>query len=291
MRRAVYAIPTVGLLCGGCSDDSAPVLPICGDGMVNSDVEQCDDANAVETDDCLSSCLTASCGDGVVRVGQEQCDDANAVDGDQCTNACNYARCGDGIKFDQAGGAEQCDDANQVTGDGCTNACTNATCGDGVLHDQAGGIEQCDDHNAVSTDGCLADCSIDPIVQAFEITKHDGVALVPFPESLCTSSGTYGCYAYTSCNTTFDAPLVISMALLASGSYSRARVCADTNFNTATNAGLTGKVAVITTKSRYLIALTEGAEGVVLDCVMHPTTHVLTCVDDDNQDWELTPES
>ena len=48
----------------------------CGDGAVDTG-EQCDDANAIDTDACPSSCLNAFCGDGFVQAGVEQCDDGN----------------------------------------------------------------------------------------------------------------------------------------------------------------------------------------------------------------------
>ena len=73
----------------------------CGDGIVQAGVEQCDDANGVNTDGCLNSCVRATCGDGVVRAGVEQCDDGNAVDADACPGTCVLATCGDG--FVQAG--------------------------------------------------------------------------------------------------------------------------------------------------------------------------------------------
>ncbi|MCY1007740.1 DUF4215 domain-containing protein [Nannocystis pusilla] len=52
--------------------------PTCGDGVVE-DFEQCDDGNAIETDDC-ASCQNAFCGDGIVHAGVEECDE----DGDNC---------------------------------------------------------------------------------------------------------------------------------------------------------------------------------------------------------------
>ena len=40
--------------------------PICGDGIVNSAVEQCDDGNGDDTDTCSNSCLTQERVDGPV---------------------------------------------------------------------------------------------------------------------------------------------------------------------------------------------------------------------------------
>ena len=115
----------------------------CGDAVHQSG-EGCDDANDIETDSCLSSCITAGCGDGIVRAdlevgeaGFESCDDGNADPWDGCGNVCN--RCGDGI----IGRFETCDDQNELADDGCTN-CILDTCGDGVLdegEDCDGGID------------------------------------------------------------------------------------------------------------------------------------------------------
>ena len=79
--------------------------PICGDGIVNSAVEQCDDGNDNDTDSCSNTCIaslsgssvvTASnsvltgayCGDGIVNSAAEQCDDGNGDDTDTCSNSC-----------------------------------------------------------------------------------------------------------------------------------------------------------------------------------------------------------
>ena len=124
--------------------------PVCGDGNVDPG-EECDDANADDSDSCLSTCVAASCGDGFVQEGVEACDDGNADDTDECTNACALASCGDG--FVQAG--EECDDGNAEDGDACPSSCLNATCGDGFVQE---GVEACDDGNAEDTDACLSSC-------------------------------------------------------------------------------------------------------------------------------------
>lgn len=54
--------------------DSAP--PACGNGTRESG-EQCDDGNASNADDCLTTCVAASRGDGVVWIGHEECDGAD----------------------------------------------------------------------------------------------------------------------------------------------------------------------------------------------------------------------
>jgi len=64
-------------------------LPKCGDGYVQpASDEQCDDADADNSDDCLNTCAASNCGDGFVQVDVEVCDDGNAVDGDGCSASC-----------------------------------------------------------------------------------------------------------------------------------------------------------------------------------------------------------
>ncbi|PCC67740.1 Myxococcus cysteine-rich repeat-containing protein [Nannocystis exedens] len=83
----------------------------CGDGVVDGG-EECDDANRIDTDDCVG-CKFAVCGDGFVQAGVEACDDGNRVDTDACSG-CIAAFCGDGVV--QAG-VEECDE----DGDNCEN--------------------------------------------------------------------------------------------------------------------------------------------------------------------------
>jgi cysteine-rich repeat protein len=66
--------------------------PVCGDGLVEGD-EECDDANADDSDECLSTCKAATCGDGLVQAGVEECDDGNTFDKDFCSNACAKVPC------------------------------------------------------------------------------------------------------------------------------------------------------------------------------------------------------
>lgn len=59
----------------------------CGDGVVQTG-EECDDANAFDTDTCLS-CRVARCGDGVVRAGYETCD-AGPMGDEKCSMLCGW---------------------------------------------------------------------------------------------------------------------------------------------------------------------------------------------------------
>ena len=71
-------------------------LPVCGDGVADTEYgEDCDDANDIVDDGC-NNCLFPSCGDGVVQVG-EDCDDGNDDETDGCRMDCTFPECGDGV--------------------------------------------------------------------------------------------------------------------------------------------------------------------------------------------------
>jgi cysteine-rich repeat protein len=53
--------------------------------------EICDDGNDDNNDECLNTCVAASCGDGFVQTGIDQCDDANVDDADGCLSTCSTA--------------------------------------------------------------------------------------------------------------------------------------------------------------------------------------------------------
>lgn len=81
--------------------------------------------NAIDTDACTNACRLAVCGDGIVRTGVEVCDDGiNNGSYEGCAPGCSALgpRCGDGIL--QAGEGELCDDGNATPGDGCQNCVT-----------------------------------------------------------------------------------------------------------------------------------------------------------------------
>lgn len=134
----------------------------CGDGTATPP-EECDDGNAVWTDDCLS-CTAARCGDGYVRLTSsnpadiEECDDGNTTAGDGCEADCRFSPlCGNGT----VNPPEACDDGNFDSSDDCI-ACQAARCGDGYLRSNPAvpaNREQCDDGNTVSGDGCDNDCT------------------------------------------------------------------------------------------------------------------------------------
>lgn len=147
-----------------CGPAGTCAAPSCGDGVVNTASEACDDGNASNTDGCLTTCAVAVCGDGFVWSGVERCDDGNSSDSDACPRTCEPARCGDGFVY---AGVEACDDGNRLSGDGCSPSCLLEACGDGVV----GPGEQCDDGNFDNTDDCPFTCRTarcgDGFVRAF----------------------------------------------------------------------------------------------------------------------------
>jgi fibro-slime domain-containing protein len=66
--------------------------PYCGDGVVQSDFEQCDDGeenNLGKYGECAPGCVYGPyCGDGKVQKPYEDCDDKNKKSGDGCSPAC-----------------------------------------------------------------------------------------------------------------------------------------------------------------------------------------------------------
>jgi cysteine-rich repeat protein len=136
------------------ADDGACTLgcksAACGDGLVQTDVEACDDGNQDDTDTCLNTCTNAACGDSVVGPG-EACDDGNQVDDDACGNDCTLASCGDAKP--QPG--EACDDGDKDDTDACLSTCVLASCGDGFVQ---AGVEACDDGDADESDDCTTLC-------------------------------------------------------------------------------------------------------------------------------------
>jgi cysteine-rich repeat protein len=142
-----------------CEEEEPEPTNNCGDGVVESPQEQCDDGNMVVMDGCSgcmvdpfyvcmgepSDCYT--CGDGFRNPGEE-CDDGELVpnqnyDSPGCTNCMVVPGwecfpsvmvvdlcapvCGDGMWFSDdvvnIGFAEQCDDGNVMDGDGCDGNC------------------------------------------------------------------------------------------------------------------------------------------------------------------------
>jgi len=116
---------------GSCTADCQRG-PFCGDGVVQSPQEACDDGMNLTTygkggkPACAPGCqLSAFCGDGEVDgLAGEQCDDGQNNTGEygRCSASCKLGpRCGDGVLQESEG--ERCDDGNLINGDGCSSAC------------------------------------------------------------------------------------------------------------------------------------------------------------------------
>ncbi len=107
--------------CVDCADAT------CGDGFVFAGTEQCDEGsanNSWDPNSCRPDCATPSCGDFVTDDAapyNEQCDDGNALTTDDCIS-CSAAYCGDGHVQQ---GVEECDDGNAVPDDECDNDCNS----------------------------------------------------------------------------------------------------------------------------------------------------------------------
>ncbi len=153
----------------------------CGDGVLDSPIEQCDDGNTVSGDGCNANCLWEYCGDGIVNDdGAEECDDGNTVSGDGCSATCHYEYCGDDIVNDYPN--EECDYGSQngVSCDPdygyyesctyCSSGCQEVTlwgdyCGDGLCNSgetcgYTNNYPECNDDCGACPIEC-GDCNID----------------------------------------------------------------------------------------------------------------------------------
>ncbi len=105
------------------------LAPHCGNGKIESG-EGCD-----STESWCVGCKIDTCGNGVFDSEHEQCDptapasDVNKVD--QCLNTCRISGCGDG--FVDAAHGEECDDGNTSNDNMCTTQCKAPICGDGIV--------------------------------------------------------------------------------------------------------------------------------------------------------------
>jgi cysteine-rich repeat protein len=126
---------------------------VCGDGDIDSPIEECDDGNRESGDGCGSTCLNEVCGDGNWTPPLEECDDGNGIDGDGCDSNCTSTACGNGI----TSAGEQCDDGNTQADDGCRGDCTLEVCGDAILDSN----EDCDDGGTEDGDCCSSICEFE----------------------------------------------------------------------------------------------------------------------------------
>jgi len=113
---------------GMCGADCKSRGGYCGDGKRDEAAgEQCDDGVNVSVygaSGCAPGCrLPASCGDGMVQSSYEKCDDGKNDGGyGECAPSCVLGpRCGDGVT--QRDADEACDDGNRMNNDGCNVSC------------------------------------------------------------------------------------------------------------------------------------------------------------------------
>ena len=135
----------------------------CGDEVVNLTAgEECDDGNRIDTDSCLTTCLSAKCGDGIVEAGEEECDDGYTDSCGSCNNDCTGqgtgSVCGDGEVCQEIETCDYGSDAYACTA--CSSDCssieTTSLCGDGLVCDET---EACDDGYTDACGSCNEDCS------------------------------------------------------------------------------------------------------------------------------------
>ena len=160
--------------------------PRCGDAVVQSDHEQCDNGtntdgyDAAGTNACSPGCtLPPYCGDSLVQLNYGEACDNGSSNSDTayggCTTSCQLGPyCGDNIVNGDASDPEACDDGvNDGTYGTCGVGCTlPPRCGDGIV--QADWGEQCEPDPSLppGTDpNCTQDCRSpgycgDAVVQA-----------------------------------------------------------------------------------------------------------------------------
>jgi cysteine-rich repeat protein len=139
----------------GCSGDCRS-NEACGNGIVDTAINEECDPLAPGSMWCRDNCHTMRCGDGVIDAALSELCDAGKDNADTrdaaCRTNCQPRRCGDRV----VDSGEVCDDGNLLNGDGCSYDCrSRELCGNGY-RDPA--EEECDDGNLMSHDGCSSEC-------------------------------------------------------------------------------------------------------------------------------------
>ena len=146
---------------------SCTLGPRCGDAIVQTAHEQCDNGTNIDgyaaagSNACSPGCtLPPYCGDGKVQLDYgEQCDNGSANADNLyggCTTSCQLGPyCGDGV----VNGPEACDDGvNDGTYNTCSPGCVlPPRCGDGIVQTDWG--EQCEPTSS-NDPNCTADCKL-----------------------------------------------------------------------------------------------------------------------------------
>lgn len=180
-------------VCGGTNPGVSP-----GEECDNGSAENCDPAT-----DCYNKCTTECklgprCGDGVVQSDHEQCDNGVNTDGyaaagsDACSPDCTLPpNCGDGkVQLDYG---EECDngaDNNDSLYGGCTTKCRlGPSCGDAVVNGDAEHPEACDDGiNDGTYDTCSPGCTTPPHCGDQIVQEDWGEQCEPELDPLCTDA-------------------------------------------------------------------------------------------------------
>ncbi len=135
-----------GTACGDghvCANGScAPST--CGDGILDTRSEQCDDGNAVAFDGCEPDCQFTCMDD-------HGCNDGNACNGTETCPTSTHA-CAMGTPLDDGAACSMRDGSSGVCGG---HTCLMPGCGNGVV--ETG--EDCDDGNDDPSDGCTRECT------------------------------------------------------------------------------------------------------------------------------------
>jgi cysteine-rich repeat protein len=153
----------------GCEASCEAPVPggNCGDGVTDSECgEECDNDNTnTSGDGCSATCIVEYCGDGVINNNVEECDDGAAI----CSAP---GQPSDGLECSTEIGADECEADGGTCGagnsdvrpDACRTDCKPHSCGDGV--EDAG--EECDDGRILPTrgqpspcDGCSEICTVE----------------------------------------------------------------------------------------------------------------------------------
>lgn len=98
----VVSLIFLGVACAGteCAVCKPAAIDRCGDGRVNHDLGELCDLGTQNSNQgaCLQTCQVATCGDGLVQTDVEECDDGNTIDIDSCTNTCKHAIPSPGVR-------------------------------------------------------------------------------------------------------------------------------------------------------------------------------------------------